>query len=446
MSKIGLIIEREYLTRVYKKSFIVMTLTIPLIFIALAAVPALLSQVKDSKAKNIAVIDETGKYGSVLKNTETYNFIPVKEISETPFEYYKDSDKDLYAILIINGDLIENPEKISIFSEKTITPGLKTDISSQLNPYLTDLKIASFNIPDLKDIIDESKVKIDINTVKWGETSGSSAEGPTETKSSSEVATALGFIFTFLIYMFIFAYGGMVMNGVMQEKTNRIVEVMVSSVKPFELMMGKIIGVALVGLTQFLLWVVIIGGGMMAFGIGTAVSSTDISALSQMDPAMTSQIADPSMIGKINEMIAGINFPKLIGMFVIYFIGGYLLYASIFAAIGSVVDQEADTQQFMIPVTMIILFAFYAAIYSIENPDGPLAFWCSIIPFTSPIVMMVRLPFDVPAWQLLLSIFLLFITFIGSTMLAAKIYRTGILMYGKKITWGEMIKWLRYKN
>ncbi|MEG1587619.1 MAG: ABC transporter permease [Bacteroidales bacterium] len=256
------------------------------------------------------------------------------------------------------------------------------------------------------------------------------------------MAAVIGLGATFLIYIFIFAYGGMVMQGVMQEKTNRIVEVIVSSVKPIELMMGKIIGVGLVGLTQFMIWVALICGVALAFGIGS-VMSTDMSAIAELDPSV-SQIDQTKIAGMMQEILTGVNFAQILGFFIIYFIGGYLLFAAIFAAIASMVDQEADTQQFMIPVTMIILFAFYAAIYSIENPDGPLAFWCSIIPFTSPIVMMVRLPYDVPAWQMLLSIGLLFGTFLLTTYFAAKIYRTGILMYGKKITYKEMIKWLKY--
>lgn len=430
MSKIGLIIEREYLTRVYKKSFIIMTLVIPFIFIALGAVPALLSQIKDSQTKEVAVIDETGKYLPVLKSNETYHFMPVMNADETPLDYYKSHSKELYAILMINGDLLQDPKQITLFSEKTISMGLKNDIANQLNEYLTNEKIASYNIPDLKEIIDNSKVKLNIETVKWG------TEGE-ETKSSAEAASGIGLVATMLIYMFIFAYGGMVMQGVMQEKTNRIVEVMVSSVKPFELMMGKIIAVGLVGLTQFLIWVVLIAGGFAVLGIGTMLTA-DPSAMIQVEGA------DLGMMQEIQQLIAGINVMQILGFFLIYFIGGYLLYAALFAAIGSMVDQDADTQQFMIPVTMIILFAFYAAIYSIENPDGPLAFWCSIIPFTSPIVMMVRLPYDVPAWQMILSIALLFGTFVATTYFAGKIYRTGILMYGKKATWKEVAKWLKY--
>lgn len=435
MSKIGLIIEREYLTRVYKKSFIIMTLVTPLIFIAFAVVPALLSQIKDTDTKEVAVIDRTGKYADLLEGNETYRFVPVKESSETPLDYYKSQGDGLYAILTINGDLLQDPNQITLFSEKTVNMGLQNLIASQLNSYLTNEKIDSYNIPDLKEIIDNSQVSLNIQTVKWN-TDGE------ETSSSAGMAAGIGLGATFLIYIFIFAYGGMVMQGVMQEKTNRIVEVIVSSVKPFELMMGKIIGVGLVGLTQFMLWVVLLAGVAMAFGIGS-VMTTDMSALAEIDPAM-SQSAQSEIMGKMHELIGGVNFVQILGFFILYFIGGYLLYASIFAAIASMVDQEADTQQFMLPVTMIILFAFYAAIYSIENPDGPLAFWCSIIPFTSPIVMMVRLPYDVPVWQMLLSIGLLFGTFVVITYFAAKIYRTGILMYGKKITYKEMIKWLRY--
>ncbi len=430
MGKIGLIIEREYLTRVYKKSFIIMTLVIPFIFILVGALPLLLSQIKDKESKNVAVIDETGLYSSLLKSNESFTFVPVQNINETPLDYYKEKQSDLYAILMISGNLINNPNQITIFSEKTISNSLKKDISSQLNPYLTSQKIDSYDIPDLKEIINSAQVNIDIQTVKWNEAGD-------ETKSSAEVASAIGMASTMLIYIFIFAYGGMVLQGVMQEKTNRIVEVMVSSVKPFELMMGKIIGVGFVGLTQFLIWVLLIGAGFAILGIGSMFGS-DASQLTQ------AELSDAGFMESAIEILAGVNYIRILLFFLLYFIGGYLLYASIFAAIGSMVDQEADTQQFMIPVTMIIMFAFYAAIYSIENPDGPLAFWCSVIPFTSPIVMMVRLPYDVPVWQLILSIVMLFGTFVGLTFIAAKIYRTGILMYGKKVTWKEAVKWLRY--
>ena len=249
--------------------------------------------------------------------------------------------------------------------------------------------------------------------------------------------------------MFIVIYGAQVMTGVVQEKTNRIVEVMISSVKPFELMMGKIIGIALVGLTQFMMWVLLTSA--ILFGLSTTFAK-------DMDMAKMQELQEMSQKGiqgmptnEINVKVAdfmtavnGLDFVQIIVLFVIYFLGGYLLYASLFAAIGSAVDNETDTQQFSMPIMLPIIFAIYAGIFSAENPDGPLAFWCSMIPFTSPIVMMVRLPFDVPFWQIALSISILILSFIGTTWMAGKIYRTGILMYGKKTSWKEMWKWLRY--
>jgi ABC-2 type transport system permease protein len=236
---------------------------------------------------------------------------------------------------------------------------------------------------------------------------------------------------------------------VVQEKTNRIVEVMISSVKPFELMMGKIIGIAMVGLTQFMMWVLLTGA--ILFGLSTTFAKDlDLEKMQQMQ-----EISQKGMQGmptaEINGQVAdfmtainGLDFVQIITLFIVYFLGGYLLYASLFAAIGSAVDNETDTQQFSMPIMLPIIFAIYAGIFSAENPDGPLAFWCSMIPFTSPIVMMVRLPFDVPFWQIALSISILVLSFIGTTWMAGKIYRTGILMYGKKTTWKEMWKWLRY--
>jgi ABC-2 type transport system permease protein len=243
--------------------------------------------------------------------------------------------------------------------------------------------------------------------------------------------------------MFVLLYGAMVMQGVMEEKTNRIVEVMVSSVKPFDLMMGKIIGIGLVGLTQMFIWGILIAailsGSMMFFG--SASSTMDIVATGSNMPQMP---MDNEVAVIIQQVLNTINFSEIGACFVLYFIGGYLLYASLFAAIGSALDQPEDSQQFMVPITMLMVFSLYAGIYSMENPDGPLAMWCSMIPFTSPIVMMVRLPFDIPLWQLIISLLLLFATAIFIVWISARIYRVGILMYGKKPSIKEMIKWLKY--
>ena len=321
---------------------------------------------------------------------------------------------------------------------------LKNSIKNTLSDYVEEQKMLSYNIDNLKEIIRDSKANLDIATIKWG------GDGEAQA-SSSELALIVGMITTMLIYMFIFISGAQVMNSVVQEKTNRIVEVMICSVKPFELMMGKIISVALVCLTQFMMWIVLtivllfcanqfMGGGA---GVEEMVqASNSMNGVSAVE--MTIEAGELSVVQEALNMMKMVNWVEILGFFFIYFIGGYLLYAALFAAIGSAVDNETDTQQFMMPITIVILFALYAGIYSAENPEGPLAFWCSMIPFTSPIVMMVRIPFDVPVWEKLLSVGLLILTFIGTTWMSAKIYRTGILMYGKKVSWRELLKWLRY--
>jgi ABC-2 type transport system permease protein len=437
MSKIGLIIQREYKTRVVKRSFIVMTFLSPLLFAAIMVIPLWLSTAKDTEAKTIAVVDRTDEYAQALPSNESYQF----EIAKEPNQDIGKSklSSDYYAILLISGDLMKDSTAVTLYSQKQVSIDLKAYIADHLSKYVENKKLAATHIPNIRQIIKESQTPINVTTIKLDQHGN-------EVVTSSDVATFIAAFATFLIYLFIFMYGAQVMRGVVEEKTNRIVEIIISSVSPFEMMMGKIIGIALVGLTQFLLWVlltVIISNvaGIAMFGS----SITHLQQSAQMSTMQDHNATHQVILGLI-QGLQGINFVEIIGFFLFYFMGGYLLYASLFAAIGSAVDNETDTQQFMLPVTIPIIFAFYAAFYSLQNPDGPLAFWCSIIPFTSPIVMMVRLPFDVPLWQKLLSVSLLIITFLSTTWLAAKIYRTGILMYGKKITWKEMWKWLRYSN
>lgn len=457
MSKIGLIIEREYLSRVRKKTFLILTILTPLLLAALVAVPLLLSFVKSSDIKTIAVSDNSGLYLNRLKSNEQYHFLSI----EKDFKEYKQKNKGSSAFLVINGDLSTKSGRVTLYSQKQIEMGLKSFVENQLESLAKEDKIASYNIPGLKQIIKDSETKISLNTIKWD------VEGK-EKESSSELAMAIGFCCTMIIYIFIFAYGAMVMNGVIEEKSNRIVEVIVSSVKPFELMMGKIIGIALVGLTQVLLWVIIIATFL---GIGGVVlnksvspdkimnARTEISKTQEMNGmnANGSQGAiiqnDASQNGKSKpeiakyyQLLSNINLTEILIWFILYFLGGYLLYASLFAAVGSAIDNHEDAAQFTLPLTIPILFALYAGMYSASNPDGPLAFWCSMIPFTSPIVMMVRLPFGVPFWQLVVSFGLLVITFLLTTKIASKIYRTGILMYGKKVSYKELWKWLKFKN
>lgn len=441
MSKIGIIIKREYLNRVSKKSFLILTFLTPILFSALIFVPLWLSSIKGDEVKNVVILDRTGVYSPLFENTDNYKFIAGTESLE---KYKSSDDKSVFAILSISDNLLENPKAATLYSEKQIPGELSRIVNQTLSRYLENAKMATYNIPNLKEIIKESQIKFEINTIKWSEDGG-------ESESSALVASIVGMLFTVISYMFIMVYGAMVMQGVMEEKTNRIVELMVSSVRPFQLMMGKIIGIGFVGLTQMLLWAILtltlIMGGQFLFMGGTVDAQmmqqgAMIGANGAM-PGMAEASQEPAV--KILGMLQTINWAEIGFFFVIYFIGGYMLYASVFAAIGSAVDSQEDTQQFMTPIMVFMMFSLYAGIYSMENPDGPLAFWCSIIPFTSPIVMMIRLPFEIPLWEKLLSIGLLYITFIGIIWFSAKIYRVGILMYGKKPTIKEMIKWLKYK-
>lgn len=440
MSKTALIIKREYLNRVSKKSFLILTFLTPLLFAAMVFVPLWLSSIKGDEVRNVVVLDRTGKYAPLFEDADNYKFIAGDKSLES---YKQASDKEVYAIVSITDDLIAHPEAATMYSEKQIPGDLSRIVNQVLSRKLENEKMATYNIPNLKEIIKESQINFEINTIKW-------SEDGSESETSSLVASIVGLIFTLISYMFIMVYGAMVMQGVMEEKTNRIVELMVSSVRPFQLMMGKIIGIGLVGLTQMFLWgiltmALVLGGQFLFMG---SVDPQIMQQGSMMGhgasmPGMVEASQEPA--AKLFGMLQTINFAEIGFFFVIYFIGGYMLYASVFAAIGSAVESQEDTQQFMTPIMIFLVFSLYAGIYSMENPEGPLAFWCSLIPFTSPIVMMIRLPFEVPLWEKLLSVSLLYVTFVGIIWLSAKIYRVGILMYGKKPTIKEMIKWLRYK-
>ncbi len=437
MNKLGLIIKREYLRRVSKKSFIIMTLLMPFLMAALVFVPLWLSTLKGDEVRQIAIIDQTGKYAHLFEDTGNYRFIQSNQSLDS---YRQNPDKSLFAILQITDDLLAHPQAATLYSEKQVPGELSRMVNQTLSRYLEDEKLASYNIPGLKDIIKESQVRFDVQTIKW-------SDDGSEQVSSAQAASIIGMIFTIMIYMFILMYGAMVMQGVMEEKTNRIVELMISSVRPFDLMMGKIIGIGFVGLTQILLWgimtFILVTAG--SFALGGGVDPTAMQAGMMTNGMDIQAVAAQTSESKILTMLHAINFVEIGLFFVLYFVGGYMLYAAMFAAFGSAVDQQEDTQQFMMPITLLLIFALYAGIYSMENPDGPLAFWCSMIPFTSPIVMMIRIPFDIPMWEKLLSVILLYASFIAVTWFSARIYRIGILMYGKKPSIKDMIRWLNYK-
>ena len=441
MNKTWLIIKQEYLRRVRKKSFILLTFLAPLMMAALVFVPLWLATMKGSEVRRVAVIDRTGKYAPLFNEAETDNYLFFD--AEKSLEEYRASDqKDLFAILNITDDLLDNPRAAVLYSEKQIPGDLSRIVNQLLTKQMESDKLASFQIPDLDKIIEESRVQFQIQTIKWG-------KDGSESSSSGKIALVIGLVSTFTIYMFIMLYGAMVMQGVSDEKTNRIVEIMVSSVRPFSLMMGKVVGIGLVGITQIVLWgilaIVFIGAGGMF--LGDVAGGTDAAVAMQQGTMMSSQM-NPAELQEGMEWIVQLqsfNWMEIIFFFVVFFVGGYLLYASLLAAVGSAINSPEDAQQFMMPITILMIFALYAGIYSADNPDGPLAFWCSMIPFTSPIVMLMRIPYEIPLWQKLLSVALLFATSVGFIWISAKIYRIGILMFGKKPQIKEMIKWIMYR-
>ena len=456
MSKIGLIISQEYRNRVAKKSFLLMTFLTPILMAALIVTPIFLASIKDDEERVVAVVDETGLYEEFFEGlvSEDCSFEVIKEQIIGSKEQGAESkeqgiilnsqfsilNSQYSAFVIISDDLSVKPNALTMYSQKQVPSSIRRFIESSLEDYIEEQTLASYNIPKLKEMIRDAKVDVKVTTYKLSE------DGVTT--SDSDIASVIGMLTTMLIYMFIFVSGAQVMNSIVQEKVNRIVEVMVCSVRPWELMWGKIIAVGLTCLTQMALWVVLT---LLIVGVAMGVMDIPLES-SQLAMPNAQQLADVSGQGFNSQFdsqyissLLSIDWGFVLVMFVVYFIGGYLLYSSLFAAIGASVDNEADTSQFMMPITIIVLFALYAGIYSAENPDGPLAFWCSMIPFTSPMVMMVRIPFDVPMWQLGLSLGLLALTIVGTIWLSAKIYRVGILMYGKKPTVKEIIKWLKFK-
>ncbi len=449
MSKISLIIEREYLSRVRKKSFIIMSILGPILFAAMMVVPAWLASMEDDEVKTIAVIDHTNLYAGQIEDTELLKFEFLNEGSEEDIR--KDfKESGYYAYLVIQDNLLENPEAIRLYSDSQITMDAKGYVQRSLRDHLKNQKLQTYKVEGLESILSEiNQINIEIPTVKIG-------EDGSEKQSSAELTMFVSMAFAFLSYMFIFIYGTQVMRGVMEEKTSRIVEVIVSSVKPFQLMMGKILGIAMVALTQILLWVVltilIVTGVKAAFFPDSEMPSRNqaqIEMMQSQNPEAAEQMASMEEgfnFGKIMEMVKSLEPLKTLLLFIFYFFGGYLLYSALFAAVGGAIDHESDQQQFMLPVTIPIIISLYVAMMTFRNPGSDVAFWFSMVPFTSPIVMMARIPFDVPLWQLLLSMALLVGGFIATTWFAGKIYRVGILMYGKKVDYKELWKWFRYSG
>ncbi len=430
-SKLWLIVQREYATRVKKKSFIILTLLMPVLMAALVFVPLALSMISDSGRKTVAVIDNTRLYVNALKSNDKYCFVPTEKMTPA----LRSDSTDVSAVVMITGNLVDDPNAAAIYSREEVPEELTSYVNGALTEVVQRQKAERYNIPGLSDIVDDMQKSVEVATVRW------TADG--ERESMSDALSAVGMVLTMLIYMFVIGYGAMVMQSVSEEKSNRIVELMVSSVKPFQLLLGKIIGVGLVGITQMLIWGVLVA---VIVSVGGAVTGVAMFASDPavMSAAVAAPAADADVATQLLTLFSNLPLMEIGVLFILYFVGGYLLYASLLAACGAAVNDSQDTQQFMLPVMLLMMFAFYAGFYSSTNPNGPMAMWCSFIPFTSSNVMMMRIPFGVPLWQELLSVALLYGTALAFVYLSGRIYRVGILMYGKKPSFKDMLRWLRY--
>ncbi|MEQ9426589.1 MAG: ABC transporter permease [Cyclobacteriaceae bacterium] len=432
MNKIFLILSREYLTRVKRRSFIVMTLLGPILFAGITVVPIWLSE-EAIEEKVVYIKDDSGLFTNDFKDGDNTRFIFTEigmiEAKENVDEHISPN------LLYIPRIEIENPEGIVFYSNSNPSISLVRDLENRLQNAIEDLKLDRSGLD--RQVIENLRADVDIDTINLSE--------GTEKESNVGVATAIGYVAAFMIYFFIFYYGTQILRGVIEEKTNRIIEVIVSSVKPFQLMMGKVLGIGAVGLTQFALWVVftlaISSVTLAFFGVSRVDSMT-------MNQAMEIQ-DEGAALGETEQMLEVLytqDFTLIIGCFIFFFLGGFFLYGALFAAVGSAIDHESDAQQFMLPITIPLIFSIIALSAIINEPNGSLAFWLSVIPFTAPVVMMMRVPFDVPMWELGLSMLSVIVGFIFTIWVAGRVYRVGILVYGTKVNYKTLAKWFFVKN
>lgn len=438
MNHLSLIIKREYLNKVKNKSFIIMTFVSPLITIALFLLIGFLTNVNKNKERIIDIVDESGyakEIFSTSNSSTSYRILKNTALAKARKDV---EEQEHYGLLYIpKVDSVSQLEKnVKFYSQDTPSLTLIAELESKIGKKLTDINYQNkgLNIDKIK----EAKINIDINQESYA--------GEKTSKLSGGLKLGFGMVAGYLLFMFIIIYGNMIMRSIIEEKTSRIIEVIISSVKPMQLMLGKIFGTSLAGITQFVIWVILLSvvsvGLSSVFGLD--VSSTQVQQQEIAQEALkVSNIQ--GKIGLVLNEIYSLPLTNLIVMFLLFFIGGFLLYSSLYAAIGAAVDNETDTQQFMMPIMVPLILAVYVGGFTVlEDPHGTVAQVFSFIPFTSPVVMLMRIPFGVPIWQQILSVVLLFTTFIGVVWFASKIYRVGILMYGKKPSYKEIYKWLKY--
>ena len=437
MNKIGLIIRREYLTRVRKRSFLIMTFLGPILMAAIYIIPIMLALNSGAKNMRVAVVDESHWFEERFTSNEEHTFVI---LPGQPIDSVKNlvKEKVFDMALYVPPTQLNIPSNAVIYSLNQVPMEVETYISGVMQKEIEEQKLMASGVDP--EVVSAVKTNVNLQIMRMDDKGN-------EKETFTKVQFTLGIALSMLVYMFIIFFGGQVMQGVAEEKTNRIIEVIISSVKPFQLMMGKIVGVSLVALTQFVLWILLSGAVYAIFSAFIGLSGPGM--LSQ-GTVLTQEITANDIMGnegvqQILQIARSIDFGTIITTFIIFFILGYLLYATLYAAIGSLVDNNTDSQQFTLPITVPLIIAIISSFYIVNNPDSSLSVWLSMIPFTSPISMMVRIPFGVPIWQIVLSVVILAGTFVFMTWFAAKIYRTGILMYGKKLSYKEIFKWLKYK-
>ena len=439
---IGLIINREYMTRVRKKSFLLITFLAPVLFAAVCLLPTIIMMNTKEEGKKVAVVDGSGIVMPVLGDTETMSFF---DCTGLQLDSLKANLGNLGYDAVLSVSALDPETKTlgaEIYSGKPLGMDMTEVLNSRINSAVENYRVASYNIEGLEQIMQDVKPDIKLRSYTIGE------DGEAKI-SESGVYMFVSMILGMVIYMFISIFGGMVSSSVIEEKSSRVVEVLISSVKATELMFGKIIGIALVAMTQFLLWILLTGvivGVVGAFAGPQLIGNMDAEQISQMaSGSMGTQMGEVNDAALILSSLSNMNLGLILVCFVAFFLLGYMLYASFFAAIGSAVENEGDSNQLTLPATVPLFLGFFIALYAFKAPDSAIVFWGSIIPFTSPIVMLARLPFGVPGWEIALSFGLLALTFIACAWMSAKIYKVGILMFGKKSTWKDLWKWLKQK-
>ena len=440
-SKIGIIITREFNERVRKKSFIVTTILMPVLMIGLMVAPALIMRYSQGETRHISVIDESGVIAPRLESSEEVVYEP----TDLTLDEARREHTDRFGILWIGRDIMTNPGNVKLYTNGSSAMLVEESVSGQIADIIEKEKLKDYNIENLSQILDEVKTTVYMQVFRNDQMQD---DGSDKQANSSAVSTVVGLVLGMILYMFLMIYGAMVMQSVIEEKNNRVLEVMVSSVRPFDLMMGKILGIASVAVVQIVIW------GVLIVGVGSFVmpqlmpaeamagveavrqGMPDAAAASGMDTEMLQAVAAVTDLGYV---------VKIFVCLLLFVFGGYLLYSAMFAAVGSAVDNVQDASQLQTPITLPIILALLMMLAVIKDPNSPMAFWFSIIPFTSPVVMMARIPYDIPLWEIVLSLAVLYASFIGMVWFAAKIYRVGIFMYGKKPTLKELVKWMRYK-